>query len=54
MNEMAIRANGAILEYCRTSVSALSGGTAGIIGLTGLYGFVFYFLTSLIMSVSID
>jgi hypothetical protein len=50
-NEMAIRYNGAMLEYCRTSVSALAGSSAGIIGLTGLYGFIFYFLASLVMSV---
>lgn len=53
LSEMAMRYNGAVLEYCRTSVSALSGGTAGILGLTGLYGFVFYFLTALVMSVSV-
>lgn len=49
---MAIRNNGAILEYCRTSVSALSGGTAGILGLTGLYGFAFYFIISFMITVS--
>ena len=52
VSEMAIRSNAAVLEYTRTSVSALSGGTAGILGLTGLYGFAFYFIFSLIMSVS--
>lgn len=50
-NEMAIRNNSAILEYCRTSVSALSGGTAGVFGLTGLYGFAFYFIISFMISV---
>lgn len=34
-------------EYCRTSVSALSGATAGILGLTGLYGFAFYAICAL-------
>ena len=53
VSEMAVRSNAAVLEYTRTSVSALSGGTAGILGLTGLYGFAFYFIFSLIMSVSI-
>uniref|UniRef100_A0A2R5LGA4 ER membrane protein complex subunit 6 n=1 Tax=Ornithodoros turicata TaxID=34597 RepID=A0A2R5LGA4_9ACAR len=43
-SEAAMRHNGAILEYCRTSVSALSGCTAGILGLTGLWGFLFYFV----------
>jgi len=51
LNEMAIRHNAAMLEYCRTSVSALAGSTAGILGLTGLYGFAFYFLTAFMMSV---
>ena len=49
---MAIRHNSSILEYCNTSVSALSGSVAGILGLTGLYGFIFYFLTAFMMSVS--
>jgi len=49
-NEMALRSNAAILDYCRTSMCALSGATAGIIGLTSLYGFVFYFVTSLMLS----
>jgi len=40
----AIATNHNIIEYCRTSMSALSGSTAGIIGLTSLYGFIFYFL----------
>ncbi|ESO08736.1 hypothetical protein HELRODRAFT_156500 [Helobdella robusta] len=47
---MAIRHNANLLEYCRTSVSALSGSVAGIIGLTSLYGFIFYFLTAFVMS----
>jgi hypothetical protein len=47
---MAIRHNAAMIEYCRTSISALAGSTAGILGLTGLYGFAFYFLTAFIMS----
>ncbi|KAF7253004.1 hypothetical protein EG68_08804 [Paragonimus skrjabini miyazakii] len=32
------------VSYCRTSVAAISGCTAGILGLTGLLGFMFYFL----------
>ena len=49
-----MRNNTAVLEYSRTSTSALSGATAGILGLTSLYGFAFYFLTSLMMTVSLD
>ena len=43
-NELAVRNNSAIVEYCRISMAALSGSTAGLFGLTGLYGFCFYFL----------
>ncbi|XP_042194506.1 ER membrane protein complex subunit 6 [Callorhinchus milii] len=50
ISEMAVRGNAAVLEYCRTSVSALSGATAGILGLTALTGFVFYFVASFLLS----
>ncbi|XP_066999805.1 ER membrane protein complex subunit 6 isoform X2 [Anabrus simplex] len=40
--EAAVRNNAGILEYCRTSMAALSGSTAGLLGLTGFYGFGFY------------
>ncbi|KAG9348639.1 hypothetical protein JZ751_002379, partial [Albula glossodonta] len=39
ISEVAVRGNAAVLDYCRTSVSALSGATPVILGLTGLYGF---------------
>lgn len=51
ISEAAVRGNAAILDYCRTSVSALSGATAGILGLNGLYGFIFYFMASVLLSV---
>lgn len=51
-SEIAMRHNAALLEYCRTSISALSGSTAGILGLTGLFGFIFYFVVAFMMSVS--
>ncbi|XP_044743161.1 ER membrane protein complex subunit 6 [Chrysoperla carnea] len=41
-SETAMRNNAAVVEYCRTSMAALSGGTAGLLGLTGFYGFAFY------------
>lgn len=41
-SEAARRNNVVIVEYCRTSMAALSGGTAGLLGFTGLYGFAFY------------
>ncbi|XP_014663245.1 PREDICTED: ER membrane protein complex subunit 6-like [Priapulus caudatus] len=50
-NSVAIRNNAAVIDYCRTSLSALSGCTAGILGLTGLNGFIFYFVTALCLSV---
>jgi len=49
-NEMSMRSNAAKLDYCQTSMSALSGCTAGIIGLTNIPGFVFYFVTALMLS----
>ncbi|CAH1258523.1 ER membrane protein complex subunit 6-like [Branchiostoma lanceolatum] len=49
-SDAAIRTNNAILEFCRTSFSGLSGATAGVLGLTALYGFIFYFVASLLMS----
>ncbi|VDH90332.1 ER membrane protein complex subunit 6-like [Mytilus galloprovincialis] len=50
-NEMSLRQNGAILDYCRTSMSSLSGAAAGILGLTGVQGFAFYFVTAFLLSV---
>jgi len=50
LSEQSIRYNDYLLEYCQTSVSALSGSAAGILGLTGLYGFLFYFVCSLLLS----
>lgn len=52
-NVMAIRNNASVIDYCRTSLSALSGCTAGILGLTGLYGFIFYFITAMALSVTL-
>uniref|UniRef100_T1E3A5 ER membrane protein complex subunit 6 n=1 Tax=Psorophora albipes TaxID=869069 RepID=T1E3A5_9DIPT len=41
-SEAAIRNNASAVEYCRTSMAALSGSTAGVLGLTGILGFLFY------------
>ncbi|XP_063241178.1 ER membrane protein complex subunit 6 [Bacillus rossius redtenbacheri] len=41
-SEAAVRNNAAVVEYCRTSMAALSGSTAGLLGLTGFLGFGFY------------
>lgn len=48
-SEGAVRHNLVLLEYCRTSMAALSGSTAGILGLTGLLGFVFYVFAAIIL-----
>jgi hypothetical protein len=53
LSESAIRYNDYLLDYCQTSMSALSGCAAGIMGLTGLYGFIFYFVSSLCLSLII-
>jgi len=50
-NERAMRNNHALIDYCRTSVAAISGATAGILGLTGLYGFGFFILYSILFSI---
>ncbi|XP_036370776.1 ER membrane protein complex subunit 6 isoform X1 [Octopus sinensis] len=50
-SEIAVRNNAAIMDYCRTSMSALGGATAGIMGLTSLHGFIFYFISAILLSV---
>lgn len=50
-NELAIRNNCDIVEYCRTALSIVAGCTAGILGLTGFSGFGFYILASMLMTV---
>ena len=52
-SEAGIRQNHMILEYCRTSMSALAGCTAGILGLTAWYGFAFYIITCVLLWVMI-
>ncbi|VEL43269.1 unnamed protein product [Protopolystoma xenopodis] len=47
---LATQHNLTVVGYCRTSIAAISGCTAGILGLTGLMGFLFYLLTSCILS----
>ncbi|KRY12135.1 U3 small nucleolar ribonucleoprotein IMP3 [Trichinella patagoniensis] len=49
-SEWAVRNNFSVLEYSRTCQAAASGVAAGILGLTGLAGFVFYFLCALAQS----
>jgi hypothetical protein len=49
-SEIAVRLNENSLEQCRTSVSALSGCVAGILGLTSYKGFLFYAFSMLFLS----
>lgn len=49
LSESAIRHNFSAVEYCKTFVAALSGSCAGIMGLTGILGFVFYFISALVL-----
>lgn len=52
-SELAMRFNENSLEQCRTSVSALAGCVAGILGLTSYKGFLFYGLSMFMLSVTI-
>jgi len=53
-NEKAVRKNTAIVDYCRTSGAVISGAAAGVLGLTGFYGFGFFILFSLFLSVALS
>ncbi|XP_065371767.1 ER membrane protein complex subunit 6 [Calliphora vicina] len=48
-SEAAIRHNISAVEYCRTSMAAISGCAAGILGLNGLLGFLFYFISVFVL-----
>lgn len=52
-SDVAVRFNENSLEQCRTSVSALSGCVAGIIGLTSYKGFIFYGVSMVLLSILI-
>lgn len=52
-NEMAVRFNENSLEQCRTSVSAVAGCVAGILGLTSYKGFLFYAMSMILLSLLI-
>lgn len=43
-NQGAIQHNAAVVEYTRTCTAVFSGMGAGVLGLTALYGFGFYFI----------
>ncbi|XP_058091808.1 uncharacterized protein LOC131237821 isoform X2 [Magnolia sinica] len=48
-----LQSNMKIIYYSRTFVSIIGGVVAGILGLTGLMGFVFYFLIMAITSLGL-
>ncbi|OZC08519.1 hypothetical protein X798_04453 [Onchocerca flexuosa] len=43
-SEVAMRHNVGVLEYSRTCQAAAAGMASGILGLTGISGFIFYFV----------
>lgn len=45
--------NQRIIDYCRTFVAIISGCAAGILGLTGLVGFLAFLLTNAVLSVGL-
>ncbi|PAV55541.1 hypothetical protein WR25_20349 [Diploscapter pachys] len=49
-SEAAMRQNFSSLEYARTCHAAASGMAAGILGLTNMSGFIFYFVTVLLQA----
>lgn len=51
LNPRHVMQNTKALNFSRTALSVLAGGAAGILGLTSLYGFLFYFLVSAILGV---
>uniref|UniRef100_A0A915MU28 Sorting nexin-3 n=1 Tax=Meloidogyne javanica TaxID=6303 RepID=A0A915MU28_MELJA len=53
-NEAAVRNNFYVLEQSRTCQSAVSGIASGILGLTGIMGFVFYFVCVLLQALIWD
>jgi len=48
-NELAVKANATSILFVRASASTIAGIAAGILGLSGLYGFVFYALVSAVV-----
>ncbi|ORX91544.1 ER membrane protein complex subunit 6 [Basidiobolus meristosporus CBS 931.73] len=48
--EPFVAMNTRTLTYCRSGISAVTGSAAGILGLTGYTGFVFYLVTAFISS----
>ena len=45
--------NARILNFVRTFVAIISGCAAGIMGITGLYGFACFFISTLLLSVGL-
>ena len=50
LSALSVRNNTLTIQYARSSLAAIAGAAAGILGLQGLAGFLFYILASAIMS----
>ena len=53
LNPEAVRYNARVINIARALLAALAGIAAGILGLTGLFGFAFYIIASTLMSIII-
>ncbi|KAJ3031207.1 UNVERIFIED_CONTAM: ER membrane complex subunit 6 [Siphonaria sp. JEL0065] len=49
----AMQKNNHIILYARSTLALSCGAAAGILGLTGTYGFIFFFLASVAMSLAL-
>ncbi|OAJ39935.1 hypothetical protein BDEG_23729 [Batrachochytrium dendrobatidis JEL423] len=50
MSIETVQYNFKVIDHTRSSLALFSGAAAGILGLQGLYGFLFYLAVSLFMS----
>lgn len=53
LNPASMAMNMQAVESCRTVVTVLGGITAGTLGLTGLYGFAFFFIVTLTLGLAL-
>ncbi|CAI9118932.1 OLC1v1020563C2 [Oldenlandia corymbosa var. corymbosa] len=53
INAENMQSNMKVIYYCRTFMSIIGGVIAGILGFTGLMGFIFYFVVMALTSIGI-